>query len=63
MHAVDQLELVLSRVQFIAEIALIAKCKQSELHLALTLISELASVYSKTHENHDSLIKNFLEVS
>ncbi len=63
MHAVDQLELVLSRVQFIAEIALIAKCKQSELHLALTLISELAGVYSKRQDTHDSLIKKYLEVN
>ncbi|MEA9393159.1 hypothetical protein SJI19_21905 [Acerihabitans sp. TG2] len=53
MHAVDHLELILNRVQFIAEITLVAKCKQPELQMALTLISELAEIHNQNNGNHD----------
>lgn len=36
-------------VQFIAEVSLVANCKQSELELALSLIADLAN--SETHGN------------
>ncbi|WJV54464.1 hypothetical protein PCO85_03095 [Prodigiosinella aquatilis] len=42
MDSLENAQLALSRVQFIAEIALIADCDKKDLQMALSMISHLA---------------------
>ncbi|WP_413728689.1 hypothetical protein [Sodalis sp. RH19] len=63
MHAVEHLEQVLNRVQFIADLALIAKCQQSELKLALTLISEIADSYSQKNKCCEKTMSSYFDTN
>ena len=49
MEALENAQLALSRVQFIAEIELVADCNKKDLQTALATISHLVEVELKTH--------------
>ncbi|AOR59289.1 hypothetical protein C5E22_14420 [Pectobacterium parmentieri] len=48
METLENAQLALSRVQFIAEIALVADCDKKDLQTALATISHLVEVELKT---------------
>ncbi|WP_225182368.1 hypothetical protein [Pectobacterium aroidearum] len=50
METLENAQLALSRVQFIAEIALVADCDKKDLQTALATISHLVEVELKTHD-------------
>ncbi|OWF74759.1 hypothetical protein B4902_01195 [Yersinia frederiksenii] len=57
MEPVDQKELTLSRIKFIAEVSQVAQCSNSEFLVAMSLISDLTSQIVAS-QNYDEIFYN-----
>lgn len=60
METFESAKLVLSRVQFIAEITLETRRQNKELQLALSLIADLANAQNSGRQHNEALCKAYV---